>query len=178
MTSYLPTNPCPRHPAFDADYCPGCGTAADLSQPAPGHDCDTGPDRRCTVCGAPAEDVCAASYTTGGHDPYGTTCDQEAGHYPGTPHSGADPMGGDGRVTWRGGGYVAGDPLPYREVQHSDQYQWGRAGGGAQWEVDRTFVTLRVRVDGTQVYACDAPNVPAAVAAFGQLVKLAQELGA
>lgn len=65
------------------------------------------------------DDRCWASFTTGGSDPYGTSCDLPAGHGPG-PHSGPDPMGGPGRVSWIGGGSCAGDPLPYRSVEWSD----------------------------------------------------------
>jgi hypothetical protein len=59
---------------------------------------------------------CGASYTTGGHDPYGTDCDQPIGHYPATDHEGDDPFGGSGRVSWRGGGSCAGDALPFTDV--------------------------------------------------------------
>jgi len=59
---------------------------------------------------------CGAPLTLGPqHDPYQTACDQAEGHYPGTDHAGPHPLGtrpGD-RITWRGGGRCAGDPLPY-----------------------------------------------------------------
>jgi hypothetical protein len=59
---------------------------------------------------------CGAPLTLGPrHDPYQTTCDQAEGHYPGTGHTGPHPLGtrpGD-RITWRGGGRCAGDPLPH-----------------------------------------------------------------
>ena len=65
---------------------------------------------------------CRAEYVTGSaHDPYGTFCDQPAGHYPASAHEGSDPLSepGDGRrVAWRGGGSCAGDSLPYRDVRH------------------------------------------------------------
>jgi hypothetical protein len=58
---------------------------------------------------------CGAALALGPpHDPCGTWCDQEAGHYPGSDHAGPHPLGtrpGD-RVTWRGGGSVTGDPVP------------------------------------------------------------------
>jgi hypothetical protein len=59
---------------------------------------------------------CGADYTTGGNDPSGTYCDRNRGHYPGSDHEGPDPFGGDGRVSWRGGGSCAGDALPFSEV--------------------------------------------------------------
>lgn len=59
---------------------------------------------------------CGAPLTLGPqHDPYQTTCDQAESHFPGTDHAGPHPLGtrpGD-RITWRGGGRCAGDPLPY-----------------------------------------------------------------
>ncbi len=56
---------------------------------------------------------CGASYTTGPDwDPYGTSCDLDAGHA--GPHEGLDPLpmtDGD-RIQWSGGGI-----LPYRDVK-------------------------------------------------------------
>jgi hypothetical protein len=67
------------------------------------------------------ERTCNASFITGpSEDPYGTNCDQQVGHYPTTKHEGDDPFGGAGRVRWNGGGSAAGDPLPYRDVEHID----------------------------------------------------------
>lgn len=66
---------------------------------------------------AEQERQCGATYTTGGADPYSTGCERDKGHYPGTPHLAPDPMGGDGYVTWTGGGSVAGDPVPARDVE-------------------------------------------------------------
>lgn len=63
-------------------------------------------------------ETCRATYTTGGHDSYGTGCGLAAGHA--GKHSGANPFGGNGRVLWNGGGYCAGDPLPYRNVEWVD----------------------------------------------------------
>ncbi|GAB3861839.1 hypothetical protein ACFPIJ_56470 [Dactylosporangium cerinum] len=60
-------------------------------------------------------ETCNAHYATGGHDPYGTSCDHAPGHK--GRHRGRDPFGGDGHVEWYGGGTVAGDPLPYRDVR-------------------------------------------------------------
>lgn len=60
------------------------------------------------------QECCGASLTLGPtHDPYGSECELAPGHYPETDHEGLDPFGGDGKVTWRGGGMCAGDPLPY-----------------------------------------------------------------
>lgn len=58
---------------------------------------------------------CGNSISTGGHDPYGTTCDLPHGHD--GPHAGPDYFG-EGRMTWEGGGSCAGDPLPVRNAQH------------------------------------------------------------
>jgi hypothetical protein len=67
------------------------------------------------------ERMCGASFVTGSsEDPYGTNCDQQVGHYPATKHEGDDPFGNGGRVRWNGGGSAAGDPLPYRDVEHVD----------------------------------------------------------
>jgi hypothetical protein len=60
-------------------------------------------------------DICRATFVTGGRDPYGTECDLDPGH-PGA-HCGDDPLGGDGRVEWAGGGSAGGDPLPYSNVR-------------------------------------------------------------
>ena len=61
------------------------------------------------------ESRCESGFTTGGHDPYGTSCDLERGHD--GPHEGGDPFGNEGKVRWEGGGSCAGDPLPYRNVE-------------------------------------------------------------
>lgn len=63
------------------------------------------------------EEICGHNFTTGGHDPYGTSCDLPPRHE--GKHRGHDPFGGDGHVEWLGGGSCAGDPLPYREVEWS-----------------------------------------------------------
>jgi hypothetical protein len=62
--------------------------------------------------------LCGAQFTTGGPDPDDTSCDHGAGHYPHTAHEGPDPLG-DGRMSWRGGGLCAGDPLPQTSVTHT-----------------------------------------------------------
>lgn len=62
-------------------------------------------------------ETCGAEYVTGGSDPYSTDCDQTPGHSPTTPHAADDPMGGGGRIEWRGGGSAGGDALPYRDVR-------------------------------------------------------------
>lgn len=55
---------------------------------------------------------CHASLTTGpAFDPYMTTCDRKDGHK--GPHEGWDPIGGEERMRWTGGGYCAGDELPH-----------------------------------------------------------------
>lgn len=61
--------------------------------------------------------LCHARYSTGGPDPYGTSCDLPGGHYPGTDHQGGHPLGDESTITWRGGGTCAGDPLPYTNVK-------------------------------------------------------------
>lgn len=74
------------------------------------------------------EKECHASYTTSGSDPYGSNCDLEAGHYPATDHSGPNPFA-PGRVTWRGGGSCAGDPLPTTKVQFTYDDPKAEVGG-------------------------------------------------
>lgn len=59
--------------------------------------------------------MCGQPFTTGGFDPYGTSCDLKHGHE--GPHEGDDPFGTGGRVQWEGGGSCAGDPLPQRNVK-------------------------------------------------------------
>lgn len=86
--------------------------------------------------------LCGATYTTGGSDPYGTDCDQPAGHYKygtGTKHAGPDPMGGAGRILWNGGGSCAGDLLPYRDVEYVEP-----AVKTAEIEADGLVRTSRV----------------------------------
>jgi hypothetical protein len=61
---------------------------------------------------AEQERMCGSSVTLGGSDPYGATCELDAGHR--GPHVSANPFGGDGVYEWSGGGYCAGDPLPVR----------------------------------------------------------------
>lgn len=61
---------------------------------------------------------CGADFSTGGADPCGTSCDLPRGHYPETDHEGDDLFGGDGRVSWRGGGMCAGDPVPATNVHY------------------------------------------------------------
>lgn len=62
--------------------------------------------------------LCHAAFTTGGSDPYGTTCTQPMGHDGShiAPHPMAMGELDTSVITWRGGGSVAGDPLPYRDV--------------------------------------------------------------
>lgn len=64
---------------------------------------------------------CLAGYVTGGQDPFGTDCDNENPSHEG-PHEGPDPIDPESgrRVRWEGGGFCAGDPLPYRNVQYID----------------------------------------------------------
>lgn len=50
------------------------------------------------------------------HDPYGTECDLPVGHA--GAHEGQHPLIDDERVRWTGGGYAAGDPLPYKITEH------------------------------------------------------------
>lgn len=55
---------------------------------------------------------CGRALTMGrASDPYGTECDRPAGHA--GDHQGPHPLT-DGRITWAGGGHVAGDPLPHK----------------------------------------------------------------
>lgn len=65
-------------------------------------------------------DLCGREYTFGSaHDPYGTSCEEPAGHN--GPHKGLNPLGAaDDYVTWSGGGYCAGDPLPVTNVKWLD----------------------------------------------------------
>ena len=58
--------------------------------------------------------LCHGDFTTGDVDPYGTTCDQLRGHT--GPHIGPDPFGADNRISWKGGGTCAGDPIPAYDV--------------------------------------------------------------
>lgn len=67
---------------------------------------------------------CGAQFTTGGADPYGTECDLPRGHYPKSDHSGEDPFGGLGRVTWRGGSSIAGDSVKVTDVH----WQYPKSG--------------------------------------------------
>lgn len=67
------------------------------------------------------ENTCHAGYVpglNGDAESFGTDCDQPAGHYPATKHEGPCPFGTDQRVSWEGGGFCAGDPLPYRNVEY------------------------------------------------------------
>lgn len=61
------------------------------------------------------ERVCGCSISTGGFDPYGTSCDLERGHE--GPHEGCDFFG-VGRLRWTGGGSCVGDALPFTIVEH------------------------------------------------------------
>lgn len=63
------------------------------------------------------ERECGVGISTGGFDPYGTSCDLDRGHE--GPHEGTDWFG-VGRLRWTGGGMCAGDPLPFTIVEHSD----------------------------------------------------------
>lgn len=67
---------------------------------------------------AEQEKQCGADYVTRGSDPYATSCDQPKGHYPATAHDAPSPFEGDNhRITWMGGGSVAGDATPYTNVE-------------------------------------------------------------
>jgi len=68
---------------------------------------------------AEQERMCGASVTLGGADPYGASCELEAGHR--GPHVSANPFGGDGTYEWSGGGMCAGDPLPVRGARFNDR---------------------------------------------------------
>jgi len=65
--------------------------------------------------------TCDAMYVTGGHDPSATDCGLSSGHTLSngkrSPHRGPDPFGSSGFIEWEGGGSVAGDALPYRNVR-------------------------------------------------------------
>ncbi len=64
---------------------------------------------------APGE--CGRDLTVGPHhDPYGTACDLEP-HGPEVKHEGPDPFGAGGRVRWHGGGTIAGDRVPARDLE-------------------------------------------------------------
>lgn len=63
------------------------------------------------------DNECGNSISTGGFDPYGTSCDLPQGHA--GPHEGPDYFG-CGRLRWEGGGSCAGDPLPVRNVEHME----------------------------------------------------------
>lgn len=60
-------------------------------------------------------EACTAGFVTG---EFGTDCDLDANHP--MPHEGQDPMDDrpGKRVQWEGGGFCAGDPLPYRNVRY------------------------------------------------------------
>ena len=59
---------------------------------------------------------CLAGFVTG---EFGTDCDIEDPNHP-MPHEGQDPLDDrpGKRVQWEGGGFCAGDPLPYRNVKY------------------------------------------------------------
>lgn len=59
--------------------------------------------------------MCHVGISTGGFDPYGTSCDLEGGHD--GPHEGPDYFG-VGRLRWTGGGTCMGDPLPVHIIEH------------------------------------------------------------
>jgi len=59
--------------------------------------------------------MCGRSVTLGSaHDPYGATCERDAGHS--GPHRSPSPLG-EGFYEWTGGGMCAGDPLPVRNAR-------------------------------------------------------------
>ena len=80
--------------------------------------------QRLVVSAQFAEDdhYCGAGYTTGGHDPYGTSCELPRRHK--GSHRGADPYGNGGQIEWEGGGMCAGDTIPYRNVVRWTAEQW------------------------------------------------------
>ncbi len=71
---------------------------------------------------ADPQETCGSSYETGGADPSGTGCELLAGHTGG--HVGPEPICGDVLISWTGGGYCAGDPLPVRNVQLVECSWW------------------------------------------------------
>ena len=70
------------------------------------------------ITSTPDVELCWASYVTAGSDPYGTSCDLPAGHR--GSHEGEHPLRDDARLSWSGGGYCAGDPLPRTHVRVID----------------------------------------------------------
>lgn len=80
-------------------------------------------ERYCTE----RENECGNSISTGGFDPYGTSCDLMHGHA--GPHEGPDYFG-EGRMSWEGGGSCAGDPLPVRNVEHIETASCTCGGNG------------------------------------------------
>lgn len=95
------------------DYCSAEPGSVDASD-ADGCTCDPA---TCESAEAVTDDGCPAEYVTGGHDPCGTSCDLPRGHD--GAHQGSDPFDGDSTIEWRGGGTVAGDPVPYRDVRNA-----------------------------------------------------------
>lgn len=67
---------------------------------------------------AMGEPGCLASFIPHRTDPEseGTDCDNPDPNHSG-PHEGPDPLDDSKRIRWDGGGFCAGDPLPYRNVQ-------------------------------------------------------------
>ena len=68
---------------------------------------------------AEQERKCGVSVTLGGADPYGATCELDAGHR--GPHVSPNPFDGEGTYEWSGGGMCAGDPLPVRNARFVEQ---------------------------------------------------------
>lgn len=66
-------------------------------------------------------ETCTAAYVAGTANPdaeqFASDCDRDPGHS--GPHEGPCPFGTEQRVSWEGGGFCAGDPLPYRNVTYT-----------------------------------------------------------
>jgi hypothetical protein len=62
----------------------------------------------------PREHECGCTISTGGHDPYSTSCDLDANHT--GPHEGPGWFSYEERLRWTGGGSCAGDALPFELV--------------------------------------------------------------
>lgn len=61
---------------------------------------------------------CGRVLVLGGSDPSGTECDLNIDHT--GKHEGDDPLGSEQRVRWEGGGGLAGDRLPTRNIEYID----------------------------------------------------------
>ncbi len=61
------------------------------------------------------QDECGRTWTSQGFDPSATECELPMGHA--GQHKGPSPFG-DGWITWSGGGRIAGDRVPVRNVRY------------------------------------------------------------